>query len=326
MIHRYVPLNSPEHIRILVLEPSLGHDAPLCFSFQQADLEALQGEYDAISYTWGEPKLIFPLYNDDGWQVFVTENLDRALRRFRHKLDKRWLWADAVCINQSDNKEKGTQIPLMARIFRGARRVLAWLGPGGGENERGMRLMDRLSRRPSRMIQSQLHLAKNAENTLEMEDESNAHAIGQFLSMPWFNRLWIIQECVFNNDLTLICGASEMSLSRFLAAIERCKSDGLWGALSSNSLSAIVKLAKLWKLHSMAEHVSTETSTAEILEMVNNSWLYDCSDDRDRIYALYSMATNIAPLALADTFHRQDVVLMDVDYSLDVLETYRTFA
>ncbi|KAF2849384.1 hypothetical protein T440DRAFT_351007, partial [Plenodomus tracheiphilus IPT5] len=85
--------------------------------------------YDAISYVWGAPLLVFPLYHvNDGSQIFVTENLDAALRRLGHHLDDTRLWADAVCINQQDQEEKALQIPRMVDIFRSASKVVAWLG------------------------------------------------------------------------------------------------------------------------------------------------------------------------------------------------------
>ena len=58
-----------------------------------------------------------------------------------------------------DNGEKGIQIPLMVRIFRGARKVLAWLGPGGldSEEEKCMRLLEHLSRRRRGSVESQMY-------------------------------------------------------------------------------------------------------------------------------------------------------------------------
>ncbi|KAI0134396.1 hypothetical protein BJ170DRAFT_609667 [Xylariales sp. AK1849] len=40
----------------------------------------------------------------------------------------RRIWADALCIDQEDSKEKGSQKSAMTRIYRGASLVLVWLG------------------------------------------------------------------------------------------------------------------------------------------------------------------------------------------------------
>jgi len=124
--HVYTALSQPTDIRIAIIEPSMAPDAPLRFSFHHGCLDDLEGRYEAVSYVWGEPILNFPVYHiNDGSRVLVTENLDQALRKLRHRLDPRWLWADAMCINQSDSQEKARQIPLMVDIFRGAKGVLA---------------------------------------------------------------------------------------------------------------------------------------------------------------------------------------------------------
>ncbi|KAF2001028.1 hypothetical protein P154DRAFT_186686 [Amniculicola lignicola CBS 123094] len=152
--HIYAPLKSPDHIRIIILEPSVDPTTPIRFTFHQDTLESLEGGYEAISYTWGEPKLQFLLYCNDSTQVLITRNLDLVLRRVRSKGDKKWLWADTVCINQSGNAEKATQIPLMADIFRRSKRVLAWLGLGGDEEKFAMVFLNGLSRRTMVDIQS----------------------------------------------------------------------------------------------------------------------------------------------------------------------------
>lgn len=46
----------------------------------------------------------------------------------------RQIWIDAVCINQSDGNEKMQQIGRMAEIYRLARQVIVWLGPGHAPN------------------------------------------------------------------------------------------------------------------------------------------------------------------------------------------------
>jgi hypothetical protein len=46
---------------------------------------------------------------------------------FRDPIEVRLLWADAVCINQHDNEERGFQVRQMPLIYANAERVLVWL-------------------------------------------------------------------------------------------------------------------------------------------------------------------------------------------------------
>jgi hypothetical protein len=101
---------------LMHLEPALSSDAPLRLTFIQVKLSKTEASYAAISYTWGGPRLIYPIYVDDDTHVLVTQNLDRALRRLRYSNYMRILWADAICINQNDHKEKEIQICQSSKI------------------------------------------------------------------------------------------------------------------------------------------------------------------------------------------------------------------
>jgi hypothetical protein len=59
----------------------------------------------------------------------ITANLESALRHLRLSDQQRTLWVDALCINQSDITERGSQVQLMADIYTAVSRVLIWLGP-----------------------------------------------------------------------------------------------------------------------------------------------------------------------------------------------------
>lgn len=50
----------------------------------------------------------------------------------------RLLWADAVCINQADDAERGSQVGMMGRIYGQAARTLVWLGDGSLDSGRAV--------------------------------------------------------------------------------------------------------------------------------------------------------------------------------------------
>jgi hypothetical protein len=192
--------------------------------------------------------LTHPIYVDATTRLLITKNLDVALRRLRLTDKKRRLWADAVCINQSDEKEKATQIPPMVHVFRGARRVLAWLGHVGqrtGE-EIGLELLERWSRsRPKTLVNV------DKDRRAEEDDEANLRHILRFLSLPWFSRLWIIQEVVFNLDVVLISGASELSWLRLMKALPilRAKLNNRSHFVGRQNIDALERIGRLWKFH-----------------------------------------------------------------------------
>ncbi|KAB2100272.1 hypothetical protein AG0111_0g11270 [Alternaria gaisen] len=322
--HTYEALESSQHIRLIILHPALSADAPLKLTFQQAILSELQGRYEAISYTWGQPNLTYPLYVSDGTHVLVTENLDRALRYLRHSHKDRALWADAACINQADDVEKGTQIPLMGQIYQNAETVLAWLDPGSAVSrfqnlELTLKKMGNVSRNRRQDILSGM-----------MEYDGMAELfweVSELLRLPWFTRRWIIQEVAFNPEVRLIYGDVELTWTRFVGAISILSTLNLETANPETRVwSSLPRLARLWRHHALFEQFSTTGENypdTDILKLMDDFDQHGCADPRDRIFALYNMVSNMRP-STATSHHRD--ILMDIDYSLDLKQTYEAFA
>ena len=85
--------------------------------------------YEAISYVWGDPSITETL-TVDRVDLKVPANLSGALRLFRKRdlSQGPWLWADAVCIDQSNISERAQQVSLMRDVFTQAHNVRCWLG------------------------------------------------------------------------------------------------------------------------------------------------------------------------------------------------------
>jgi hypothetical protein len=328
--HAYEALESSQHIRLIILHPASSADAPLKLTFQQAILSELQGRYEAISYTWGQPNLTYPLYVSDGTHVLVTENLDRALRYLRHSHKDRALWVDAACINQADDVEKGTQIPLMGQIYQNAETVLAWLDPGSAVSrfqnlELTLRKMGNVSRNRRQDILSGM-MEPDGEGVTALFWEL-FWEVSELLRLPWFARRWIIQEVAFNSEVRLIYGDVELSWTRFVGAISILSTLNLETANPETRVwSSVARLARLWRHHALFEQFSITGENypdTDILKLMDDFDQHGCADPRDRIFALYNMASNMRSSTVIS--HQHDIV-MDIEYSLDLQQTYESFA
>ncbi|KAL8366142.1 hypothetical protein RB595_004760 [Gaeumannomyces hyphopodioides] len=130
----YHALHSGSIFRVLEIEAG-GFESPIICKFHHVDLDALHLKYDALSYVWGEPSWRLPVDNMrtfavqcDGHELKISQNLHGAIRHVRSTSRQTFLWADAMCINQEDEAERGHQVSLMASIYRRARQTIAWLG------------------------------------------------------------------------------------------------------------------------------------------------------------------------------------------------------
>src|SRR5436190_18491361 len=80
---QFTPLEHKDSIRLLVLEPAKGVEENLTAALEHVQLGD-KPIFSAISYTWGKPE--FPeQINFPGGKLAITENLSKALRRFRSK-------------------------------------------------------------------------------------------------------------------------------------------------------------------------------------------------------------------------------------------------
>jgi hypothetical protein len=115
---------NPNFIRTLV--PDLTTDpGSHTWLLETVHLDALDYEYEALSYIWGSQANSFPI-TLNGRLVHVHSNLFSALPYLAHRggvKPVRPIWIDAVCINQANEEEKMAQIRLMNKIYRRARTV-----------------------------------------------------------------------------------------------------------------------------------------------------------------------------------------------------------
>ncbi|KAK5697577.1 hypothetical protein LTR97_007715 [Elasticomyces elasticus] len=276
--------------------------ANLCCDVGFINLQDGHPSYDAISYTWGTPDSSEPLHVGDT-TLWITTSLASALRRLRSQTTVRVLWADATCINQRDDDEKGVQVNMMARIYRSARHVCIHLGDTPSDCELGLEFLKKLGRRVPSMTQEEEYLQFDHERhddliqeVLLEDDVDGEGALRQLLSLPWFTRTWTFQEAA--------CQARVRPALIFYGPVVM-----LWSHLYYSIVpllrSTIIQNANVRRALEhleLIDHVSQTLTSATsvsgarcptILDLLNDSHACQCSDARDKIYALLSCAADI---------------------------------
>jgi len=98
VIDLYSPLRADE-MRVLALHPGTGTEIIEChLEHQKRDAYACT-PYEALSYTWGPPRPSWHILLN-GQRIKARQNLWYALSRLRNESSVRYLWVDALCINQ----------------------------------------------------------------------------------------------------------------------------------------------------------------------------------------------------------------------------------
>lgn len=203
--------NRTEYIRLLELQDAVDDEDTLhgTFTFKKISEHADDLNYAALSYHWGTEVLEDKIMIESRY-IKIRANLASALRFFRKRYrgTVKYIWVDAVCINQQDLIERSSQVSVMAKIYHGAVNVLVWLGEGDNNSDLAMRFVrdvlnlkdfDRLIRDP---------------NTPKKWD-----ALSTIMRKKWFSRRWVIQEIAHAENAVLCCGHSEIKWDEFADAI-----------------------------------------------------------------------------------------------------------
>lgn len=200
----YTALGKDEY-RLLEIAPG-EKDAPLVCTLKHTSFQSKEW-YCALSYTWGSPEPPF-FIKCDGSDMRVTRSLHGALHKMRRTSRHVLVWADAICINQSDNSEKSQQVMRMCEIYAKASRLFIWLGNPVTASDadvavgalwklhkhaRPVESLFKKSSWTSAMFNEVLQKMKQVEE-VEPVGENEWLQLRDFFSMPWFSRVWIFQE------------------------------------------------------------------------------------------------------------------------------------
>lgn len=168
----------------------------------------------------------------------ITASLEGAIRNLQGDEESVTLWADAICINQSDDIEKSGQVQQLKDIYESASDVVVWLGPASHDSDMGM---DTLAQHGKEAADMDLHQisTKDINNWSEPNATALSKHIGKFVHemalrhglelptmeiqgifyRPWFQRVWILQEVSVARDPVFVCGKKRISMSHLTAAI-----------------------------------------------------------------------------------------------------------
>ncbi|KAF8846470.1 HET-domain-containing protein [Acephala macrosclerotiorum] len=174
---KHSPLPHGQYFRVLKLLPGTFED-PIQCELPTYELDNAPS-YEPISYAWGDPTMSHEI-TVDNCTLFITKTLFQALRRFRQQAERRFLWTDGICINQSDDTEKGHQVGFMSNIYEHGSRTLIWLGENDEHEDCAMT-------EPG-----------CAESSFAMIKEFNRcrrhRCLKHLFNRPWFSRCWVLME------------------------------------------------------------------------------------------------------------------------------------
>ncbi|KAK4954658.1 hypothetical protein LTR10_008091 [Elasticomyces elasticus] len=161
-------------------------------------------QYTALSYVWGaEPKQKTIYIDSECFRVRLSLFAYLKLAA-KEKTIGHGIFIDAICINQSDDAEKSSQIALMGRLYENAFEVTVWFG---AERSWVPRLVDkhRAILNPA-VLRSCLLSEATVHLTIEDANEVRAQVRDSLLHHTYWSRIWTAQEYLLPRRLILRAG------------------------------------------------------------------------------------------------------------------------
>ncbi|GAB7363540.1 hypothetical protein MBLNU230_g3808t1 [Neophaeotheca triangularis] len=328
-------------IEIRLLQVLAGRwDQPIRARFVYVDMAA-SASYETISYFWGDATSRETIFlvdtpvgtREDFMPTDVPASSYAALRCMRDERHDRMLWIDAICILQEDNVEKSSQIKLMGLIYRRSRRNLIFLG----EHDASLVAV---------AVRELTHRITNTAALGNSGDFSDALFQGGFrraspglttqyqdallnvLALPWFQRLWVLQEVALASENECFCSLTGLqpdtnhSHHRWSFSLRSVLEAALWASRHNKFIErALGRHDKILESNLLCimtlYHHSRLTNSPEDNRIRQKSFAFllreaipfKCSHEHDRIYSLLAMS----PYAKAR---------IEPDYSLPVNKVY----
>ena len=316
----YTPLDkSRREIRLLKI---ISVDPEITCHLSTISLDEASSRTDpyfyALSYVWGDANDRKPI-TVNGIAHSIATNLNEALKYAHfhwqaafqdHATLSYWLWADALCINQSDDQEKNYQVPLMKEIYSAA--WFTFCSLDSSAPERAMNLAFNFLETVAKHVKEidvtwmsnypelfgNNSTASNLESKNEVED-----AMQTFLDLKYWSRVWIFQELILSQRVRLFYRSRSILLPTLLR-IDRWSSERgkeprpetvdwrTWKMIQNLSQSTAFGVAALAKdLHTKIKiglAVGREREWhLSLLKCVSLlAGRFDASNPKDHVYAL----------------------------------------
>ncbi|KAF1357514.1 HET-domain-containing protein, partial [Lizonia empirigonia] len=231
--------------------------------------------FEALSYVWGDPAIREPI-KCNGQAMTITTNLAQALRRLRlsrahdHSTGiSRVLWADAICINQEDVIERGHQVQLMREIYTKATGVIVWLGAD-----------------PQGHAKTAFAAIRTICSCLDAYEEV---ALRSLLNVPWWTRVWCVQEVYFAQQVLLIFGLDGIDGRQFTKFTIWYNREKQFAPYGLNGKERSLKLEET-SFNDAFTNFNQKNFNSKDLCMICQSYrIRQATDARDKVYGLLGL-------------------------------------
>ena len=253
--------------------------------------------YEALSYVWGSATEDLAQIHVEGQidtTLNITRNLALALPFLRYETEPRTLWIDAISINQRDVEECSQQVSKIYEIYRGASRVIVWLGEEANDSDIALRLFEDISASVEMDVRRQLVVFRIDADPMNRDCvrpcRKTSYAILHLLGRSWFSRLWVAQEVrAARSSAILMCGQRCVLWRSFCTGIFYIFNENT--TLSLDACDRDTYYQRRRAVYMLVNMVQAELAMRDLdfFDIRCSTAHLRCTDPRDYIYALQGL-------------------------------------
>jgi hypothetical protein len=273
--HESLDLTAPS-IRLIRILPARNSDDRIRCSLRLASIDT---KYTCLSYVWGE--------EDTGEWIYLNNkrfparhNLCGFLRSARHMpvLISRWLWIDAICIDQINTPELQHQVQQMGRIYAGADEVISWLG-----NDQDI-----------------------VTSFRNRSDNGIPSGLNALYRSPYWSRAWVVQEVILGAHVKLMAGVHMLPIDALLA--HHISQKNRWSYNGAIHIG-VLHMRKLLQ--------SREQSSVTLIYLLHYFQHQLCHTTRDRIFSLLGLCRDGMNLKVDYSISDHDLAVKVLTHASD---------
>ncbi|KAI9664652.1 MAG: hypothetical protein M1821_006098 [Bathelium mastoideum] len=274
-------------------------------------------KYIALSYTWGRAvyrkgRQESATYNISiaGEPFAIQENLHDALEHLLHRVaeQEKYIFIDAISINQEDLSERSSQVRMMRSIYERADQVWGWLSLPFIEEEtrQGLLLMQRFNRALHDGLEKNDDDMNKVSLTLSADDPAlfpfpatdtykGWLGIMEMFNNPYWGRTWVQQEATGPVQTYYWCGNHSFDKVYLSAALYFGYHYSLFTNIEERFVSAVGASGSAWNLSTMRglDGSFARKHEVQLLYLLHTFRNTRCTDSRDKVFAPRNLATDV---------------------------------
>ncbi|KAG5659832.1 hypothetical protein KAF25_002391 [Fusarium avenaceum] len=344
----YEPLDTQrQEIRLLTLHPSSDGDEGIRCTLSHLALNPSSPSgipaYEALSYVWGEPDFTECITLNDR-PFFITPSLRYILASLRLETRTRLLWADAICINQLDVKERNTQVAAMRQIYSNCARDIAWLDPMIGKEyksseiygnpklhkrerrmKRGMDLMCDITQKNPQTLKAIQDKYREGQFALDTMAQTSLRSL--FERPTLWKRLWVMQELSLAPRVTLMCKGAELQWDQLTALF---RDEPYFDAFHMHTISHMIPYyAEFTDVFVPIKLIEDQrrllSQVSKLMDVLVRFRATKSTNPKDKIYGLLGIVTEDHGIqvdyskSIRDLYKQTTVSLINMSGNLDIL-------